>query len=924
VKTTPNDVDPGRTTTIRSRRLGLSIQSKLLIMLLVTSLLTAVVVGVIGYLNGRDSLRDAAFDQLTTIRELRTEEIQRDISSLQRGVRLDSRNASAVEGATALIDGFAQLQNSTITAEQEAALLAFYTDAFVPALESRSGLDFAPEAFVPATPAGRYLQSYYVADRPWDDYDTGLALSDAEDGSAWSAANAEYGPYFTGLVDELGYEDVLLLDREGNVAYSAYKSVDLGVNMTEEPYTDSALTLAFREAVRTGSLNVVVTTDFERYLPSLNVPTAWVVSPIGSATDVIGALAVQIPITQINSVMTGDRKWADQGLGETGEVYLVGEDKLMRSESRLLVEHPDTYVETVVRNGTPTATAERIVEVGGTVQLQPVDFFAADRALKGQTGTALAAEYTDANSLVAYAPLEIEGLNWGIVAHIDEAEAFAPVNEFMRNILLSTLAILLVVSLLSLVLAQVFTRPVKRLVDAVRRVSGGDLAVQVPQGSRDPAAKPLRLLRNWVIPFAALFALLAFAARSEAEQVWPRVVATILGFLVILLLLSSFNVALFTNAKDGSWRKRIPGIFIEIARLILVVVGLAFLFQWVWGADVGGLIAALGVTSIVIGLALQNAVGGVISGLLLLFEQPFKIGDWLDVGGVSGRVIEVNWRACHIDTGSGIQIVPNSTLSGASFKNLSQPAGAFNMTTTVAFTTDDPPHEVAELLVDIADALPMRVEGQRATVVYTGAGKYAVEIPIQAASLETAAISTYLAWLWYAARRRGLALDGDSTDPIAAPEQLAQSLLVVGPTLHAGEPEREALLTTARLVRYGAGEIIHPAGVVPRHIHFIVSGHVDISVEASGGRVDVTTNGPGDYIGQSALTREPTLTVATAADVTTLLEVPVTTIDDLVRARPLLAKEIGQSLELKRKLANDALSAVGMTTLRVPENAHAE
>ncbi len=485
MKTTPNDVDPGRTTTIRSRRLGLSIQSKLLIMLLVTSLLTAVVVGVIGYLNGRDSLRDAAFDQLTTIRELRTEEIQREISSLQRGVRLDSRNASAVEGATALIDGFAQLQNSTITAEQEAALLAFYTDAFVPALESRSGLDFTPEAFVPATPAGRYLQSYYVADRPWDDYDTGLALSDAEDGSAWSAANAEYGPYFTGLVDELGYEDVLLLDREGNVAYSAYKSVDLGVNMTEEPYTDSALTLAFREALRTGSLNVVVTTDFERYLPSLNVPTAWVVSPIGSATEVIGALAVQIPITQINSVMTGDRKWADQGLGETGEVYLVGEDKLMRSESRLLVEHPDTYVETVVRNGTPTATAERIVEVGGTVQLQPVDFFAADRALRGQTGTALAAEYTDANSLVAYAPLEIEGLNWGIVAHIDEAEAFAPVNEFTRAILLSTLAILLVVSLLSLVLAQVFTRPVKRLVDAVRRVSGGDLAVQVPQGSRD-------------------------------------------------------------------------------------------------------------------------------------------------------------------------------------------------------------------------------------------------------------------------------------------------------------------------------------------------------------------------------------------------------------------------------------------------------
>ena len=199
----------------------------------------------------------------------------------------------------------------------------------------------------------------------------------------------------------------------------------------------------------------------------------------------------------------------------------------------------------------------------------------------------------------------------------------------------------------------------------------------------NPIAGPVRLLRNWVIPVGALFVLLAFAFQSDQENVWPRVVATLLGFLVILLVLSAFNVALFANAKPGSWRERIPSIFIEIVRLLLVVVGLAFLFQWVWQADVGGLIATLGVTSIVIGLALQNAVGGVISGLLLLFEQPFKIGDWLEVGGVQGRVVEVNWRACHIDTGSGIQIIPNSTLSGASFTNKSQPTGPFHVAATV-------------------------------------------------------------------------------------------------------------------------------------------------------------------------------------------------------------------------------------------------
>ena len=152
----------------------------------------------------------------------------------------------------------------------------------------------------------------------------GWRSTDAGDGSDWSRPTSSTAPYFTGLVDTLGYEDALIIDRDGNVVYSAYKSVDLGVNLREEPYASSSLT-RLPAGLRNGSLDEVVTTDFERYLPSLNVPTAWVMSPIGSATDIIGVLAVQVPITQINAVMTGDKNWEQQGLGKTGEVYLAGD-----------------------------------------------------------------------------------------------------------------------------------------------------------------------------------------------------------------------------------------------------------------------------------------------------------------------------------------------------------------------------------------------------------------------------------------------------------------------------------------------------------------------------------------------------------------------------------------------------------------------
>lgn len=428
----------------------------------------------------------------------------------------------------------------------------------------------------------------------------------------------------------------------------------------------------------------------------------------------------------------------------------------------------------------------------------------------------------------------------------------------------------------------------------------------------NPAAGPLKLLRNWVIPTAALLGLLAFAFHSPVEEAWVRVVATVLGFLVILLVLSSFNVALFATARKGSWRDRIPTIFVELARLILVVVGLALLFQWVWGADVGGLIAALGVTSIVIGLALQNAVGGVISGLLLLFEQPFKIGDWLETGTVVGRVIEVNWRAVHIDTGSGIQIVPNSMLSGASFRNLSQPAGAHYGSTTVTFSTDDPPHEVIALLIEVADSLPMRVPDERATAQYAGAGTYTVTLPLQGPAVVKQAMSVYLAWLWYAARRRGLALDGDASDPVTEPDRLEAALKVVGPTLHMSEEDRELVLSTSHLERWGTGEVVLPAGVVPSEMRFIVDGRVRLAVEAGGGRLDFATAEPGDYIGQTALTRERTLNTAIAADIVTMLVVPLATVDQLVRKRPLLAQEIGRSIEVRRTLAAQALAEAGV------------
>jgi small-conductance mechanosensitive channel len=427
----------------------------------------------------------------------------------------------------------------------------------------------------------------------------------------------------------------------------------------------------------------------------------------------------------------------------------------------------------------------------------------------------------------------------------------------------------------------------------------------------NPAHKVTRLLRTYVVPAGAIALLLGEVTRAldSRDFTWTNVVATIFGFLVILAVLNTVNLALFTNASKGSWRDRLPSIFVDIGRIILIAIGLAVLFSVVWGTDVAGLFTALGVTSIVLGLALQGAIGSIVSGLLLLFEQPFRLGDWLDAGGVRGRVVQVNWRAVHIDTGNGIQIMPNATLAGASFTNLSRGGGSFTVTTTVSFTTDDPPAEVVALLQRVASALPQLAEGSAPVAVPLGGTDYALSFDTRGPALEGAALATFRGWLWYAARRAGLALDGDATDDFVTPERTERAVLAIAPTLNLSAEDTPALVPLVRLERYAAGEVVLPAGVVPEAVRFVLHGAVSLGATLPDGAVvPVTRVEAGDYVGQTALTREVTSTNAVALTEVAVAVVPTSTLDDLVRVRPRLAREFGDVIERRRDQARAALA----------------
>lgn len=422
------------------------------------------------------------------------------------------------------------------------------------------------------------------------------------------------------------------------------------------------------------------------------------------------------------------------------------------------------------------------------------------------------------------------------------------------------------------------------------------------------------LMRNYLLPLAALLLAMVGATQMAARSTPVRIVGTAVAIVVLILMLSGIRASVFANAPETSWRRRVPVIFLDVFRFALIAVGGGLIFAYIWGAHVGGLFTALGISSIVIGLTLQNAVGQVISGLLMLFEQPFRLGDWIETTKAKGRVVEVNWRAVHLETSDGLQVTPNSVLAGESFTNLSQPAEQHAVRITSVFAIEDRPDLVCNMLARVASQLPECHPDLRPVAVPLGQLRYRTKIPLRSPGDDNDAEATFLRWIWYAARREDLHLD-ESVDVFSDPDLVAEAITtVVAPTLKLTGEQQLAMAPHASIARYGKGELIRAAGVIPSGMSFVMAGTVRLTADAGdGSHTEVGRVESGGFLGQSTLIRQPVAGSTFALDEVSLVHVEREAIERVVQKSPALLSEFGRSIDEWRATALRALAANAAT-----------
>lgn len=380
--------------------------------------------------------------------------------------------------------------------------------------------------------------------------------------------------------------------------------------------------------------------------------------------------------------------------------------------------------------------------------------------------------------------------------------------------------------------------------------------------------------RSWVVPVLALWAVLVVIAGITRTLVPIRFLETLLIAVSVWAGLKLFRALFVEKDADGSapsWRERIPGLILAAPRLILVGVAV-WMVASIWGVDVSQGFAALGVGSLVIALALQDTLSGLVSGFLLMADRPFQPGDWIEANDVAGRVVDVRWRTVRVRTRQNtLIVVPNAVLAGQVIVNRSAPDPLHRIDIDFDVAFSNSPTAAREMLLRAA----MQTSGIRSdpapqvfvTRVDDPLMGYRVLAWIDSYDNEPAIVSELRDRVWYQSQRDNVPLpspafdlfhwDGPKTsapDP-NEPSEIADGLASARVIRSLPLENFDQLVATSRRLTFAKGELILAPGNIFPDLFVLSEGAAELIAIDEDGRERIFDDlGPGDLFGLIPLT----------------------------------------------------------------------
>lgn len=390
----------------------MTLKKRLLITLLLVGLIPALALTFFNVGVARQTLQEQALSKLGIAANIKGSAVDHYLETIRNQLKSMAANRGTQMAAETFGRVFADFAQGVGAEPQEMRnkLEEHYRKNFVPALQANGGGEgrSATDYVAPLSENSLALQFRYIVENP-NPVGAKDELIAASGSQSYNRVHQQWHPSFKDFLDRFGYYDIFLIDDDtGHILYSVFKEVDFATSLKDGPYADSGLAEAFRQALNDKEDTSPRFIDFTKYAPSYDAPAGFIAAPVFSDGERVGVLAFQFPIDQLNAIML-----QRDGMGETGETYIVGEDLLMRSDSYL-----DPEKLSVVASFANPET--------GTL-----DTFAVRQALAGNVGQAVITDYRGESVFSAYRPVTVGGLNWALMAEVDQNEALAPVNALL-------------------------------------------------------------------------------------------------------------------------------------------------------------------------------------------------------------------------------------------------------------------------------------------------------------------------------------------------------------------------------------------------------------------------------------------------------------------------------------------------------------
>ncbi len=427
-----------------------------------------------------------SIEKLTAIRDVRADQVEDYFDTIASQVETMAENLMVVQAMREFNEEFQALKtrSANTPSRNRSAVDAFLVREFLPRIP-QTVRPLNASRLLPSNDAGFELQYRYLASNPNPVGQKDELSSAGVDG--YDAVHERYHRVFRSFLRSFGYYDIFLVEPEnGTIVYSVFKEADFATELTDGPYAESGIGRVFQRGLSAEAGSSVLI-DFDEYLPSYAAPASFISSPVYDGDELLGVLIFQMPIERIISAMTGDQNWIEGGMGLTGETYLLGTDRLLRSEVRPFLENSAGFTNALREELLRGGQATQVENFGTTILQVSVRNLAVDAAVSGQTGSMITENYLERSVLSAFAPLDIPGVRWVLMAEMEVAEATESVRRLILLAGIISLGLLLLLIAAVSLIGRSITKPLGRTVDILKDISegSGDLTVRIGNPGKD-------------------------------------------------------------------------------------------------------------------------------------------------------------------------------------------------------------------------------------------------------------------------------------------------------------------------------------------------------------------------------------------------------------------------------------------------------